>query len=69
MPEPASRSHTKLRFSNIEGWLEKLPSGMTKATFWSAWKRRYFKAKDGYLYYYQVGTLMNDESRRCEQTS
>ncbi|XP_043228774.1 uncharacterized protein LOC122384970 [Amphibalanus amphitrite] len=53
VPQPSGRSHSKLRFTNIEGWLEKLPSGMTKATFWNAWKRRYFKAKDGFLYYYQ----------------
>ncbi|XP_037087535.1 cytohesin-2-like [Pollicipes pollicipes] len=43
-------------FINIEGWLEKLPSGRKKATFWNAWKRRYFKAKDGFLYYYQNNT-------------
>lgn len=41
-------------YVNIEGYLEKLPSGRKKATFWNAWKRRYFVAKEGVLYYYQV---------------
>ncbi|XP_069994038.1 uncharacterized protein [Penaeus vannamei] len=40
-------------YVNIEGYLEKLPSGRKKATFWNAWKRRYFVAKEGVLYYYQ----------------
>ena len=39
---------------NIEGYLEKLPSGRRKATFWNAWKSRYFRLKDGSLFYYQV---------------
>ena len=56
VPEPAPRSQDMQKgYINIEGWLEKLPSGRKKATFWNAWKRRYFKAKDGFLYYYQVG--------------
>ena len=38
----------------IEGPLDKLPSGRRKATFWNAWKRRFFQAKDGYLYCHQV---------------
>lgn len=38
----------------IEGALDKLPSGRRKATFWNAWKRRFFQAKDGYLYCHQV---------------
>lgn len=41
----------------MEGALDKLPSGRRKATFWNAWKRRYFQAKDGYLYCHQVGGL------------
>ena len=41
-------------FVNMEGSLDKLPSGRRKATFWNAWKRRFFKLKDGYLYCYQV---------------
>ena len=55
VPEPAQRPQDQEKgYVNIEGWLEKLPSGRKKATFWNAWKRRYFKAKDGFLYYYQV---------------
>jgi len=42
-------------FVNMEGSLDKLPSGRRKATFWNAWKRRFFKLKDGYIYCYQVG--------------
>ncbi|CAL4061323.1 unnamed protein product [Meganyctiphanes norvegica] len=49
-PKIQSRGTT---YVNIEGYLEKLPSGRKKATFWNAWKRRYFVAKDGVLYYYQ----------------
>ena len=41
-------------FVNMEGSLDKLPSGRRKATFWNAWKRRFFKLKDGYIYCYQV---------------
>lgn len=41
---------------NIEGALDKLPSGRRKATFWNAWKRRYFQVKDGHIYCYQVAT-------------
>ncbi|KAF2365593.1 Pleckstrin domain [Trinorchestia longiramus] len=48
------RAHSKGNsYVNIEGFLEKLPSGRKKATFWNAWKKRYFVAKDGVLYYYQ----------------
>ncbi|XP_043226846.1 uncharacterized protein LOC122383995 isoform X4 [Amphibalanus amphitrite] len=57
VPEPAQRPKDQEKgYVNIEGWLEKLPSGRKKATFWNAWKRRYFKAKDGFLYYYQTNT-------------
>jgi hypothetical protein len=41
-------------YINMEGYLEKLPSGRRKVTFWNAWKRRYFKLENGYLRYYQV---------------
>ncbi|XP_067128833.1 uncharacterized protein [Centruroides vittatus] len=40
-------------YINIEGYLEKLPSGRKKATYWNPWKRRYFQAKDGYLYCFE----------------
>lgn len=36
-------------YINMEGYLEKLPSGRKKATYWNPWKRKYFQAKDGYL--------------------
>uniref|UniRef100_T1ILG7 PH domain-containing protein n=1 Tax=Strigamia maritima TaxID=126957 RepID=T1ILG7_STRMM len=51
-PQPVHEAETAC-FMNIEGYLDKLPSGRRKATFWNAWKRRYFRLKDGYLYYYQ----------------
>lgn len=38
----------------MEGYMEKLPLGKKKSTFWKSWKRRFFRAKDGYLYYYEV---------------
>ena len=39
----------------MEGYMEKLPINKKKATLLKTWKRRYFKAQDGYLYYYEVG--------------
>lgn len=54
IPEAPRMQTQGTTYINIEGYLEKLPSGRKKATFWNAWKRRYFVAKDGVLYYYQV---------------
>ncbi|KAK3861535.1 hypothetical protein Pcinc_032523 [Petrolisthes cinctipes] len=53
IPEAPRMQTQGTTYINIEGYLEKLPSGRKKATFWNAWKRRYFVAKDGILYYYQ----------------
>ncbi|XP_071514586.1 uncharacterized protein [Panulirus ornatus] len=53
VPEAPKMQSQGTTYINIEGYLEKLPSGRKKATFWNAWKRRYFVAKDGVLYYYQ----------------
>ncbi|XP_076064584.1 uncharacterized protein LOC143038846 [Oratosquilla oratoria] len=53
VPEAPKMKSEGTTYINIEGYLEKLPSGRKKATFWNAWKRRYFIAKDGILYYYQ----------------
>ncbi|XP_014678530.1 PREDICTED: uncharacterized protein LOC106818328 [Priapulus caudatus] len=39
----------------MEGYMEKLPLGKKKSTFWKSWKRRFFRARDGYLYYYEGG--------------
>lgn len=36
----------------IEGYLEKLPKGTQKSTVLKRWHRRYFKARDGELFYY-----------------
>ncbi|XP_066965937.1 uncharacterized protein [Macrobrachium rosenbergii] len=53
VPDAPKHHSQGTTYINIEGYLEKLPSGRKKATFWNAWKRRYFVAKDGVLYYYQ----------------
>jgi len=37
----------------MEGFLEKLPKGARKATLLQRWQRRYFKARDGELFYYE----------------
>lgn len=37
----------------IEGYLEKLPKGQQRAGVLSRWNRRYFKARDGELFYYE----------------
>ncbi len=44
-----------LEYVNMEGYMEKLPMNKKKATLLKTWKRRFFKAKDGHLYYYEVG--------------
>ena len=45
------------KYINMEGYMEKLPQNKTKATLLKTWKRRYFKAKDGVLYYYEVSVV------------
>ncbi|CAL1276370.1 unnamed protein product [Larinioides sclopetarius] len=44
--EPAKK---ETRYINKEGYLEKLPSGRKKATYWNPWKTKYIKLKDGFL--------------------
>lgn len=34
--------------------MEKLPMNKKKATLLKTWKRRFFRATDGWLYYYEV---------------
>ena len=43
-----------MSYTNIEGYMEKLPMNKKKATLLKTWRKRYFKAKDGNLYYYEV---------------
>jgi len=43
-------------FVNMDGYLEKLPLNKKKATLLKTWKRRYFKALNGMLYYFEVRT-------------
>ena len=42
------------KFVAMEGLMEKLPMNKKKATLLKTWKRRFFRAKDGWLYYYEV---------------
>ena len=44
-------------YINMEGYMEKLPMNKKKATLLKTWKRRYFKAMDGALYYYEVSLM------------
>ncbi len=48
-----------MEYVNMEGYMEKLPINKKKATLLKTWKRRYFKAEDGVLYYYEVRTKKN----------
>ncbi|GFR79245.1 actin [Elysia marginata] len=42
------------QFISMEGLMEKLPMNKKKATLLKTWKRRFFRAKDGWLYYYET---------------
>ncbi|XP_067683181.1 uncharacterized protein [Haliotis asinina] len=41
------------QFIAMEGYMEKLPMNKKKSTLLKTWKRRFFKAVDGWLYYYE----------------
>ncbi|ESO89889.1 hypothetical protein LOTGIDRAFT_164583 [Lottia gigantea] len=41
------------QYVSMEGFMEKLPMNKKKATLLKTWKRRFFKAKDGWLHYYE----------------
>ncbi|KAH9496313.1 actin [Bulinus truncatus] len=43
------------QYITMEGLMEKLPINKKKATLLKTWKRRYFKAQDGWLHYYEGG--------------
>ena len=47
---------TTTRYINMEGFMEKLPMNKKKATLLKTWRRRFFKTRDGSLYYYEVST-------------
>ncbi|XP_071453407.1 uncharacterized protein [Hetaerina americana] len=53
LKKAAEKEFNSHRYINISGTLDKLPSGRKKATFWNAWKSRYFKAENGFLSVYQ----------------
>ena len=42
---------------SMEGYMEKLPMGRRRASFIKKWKKRYFRAKQGNLFYYEVCVL------------
>ncbi|GFY56859.1 actin [Trichonephila inaurata madagascariensis] len=46
---PTEPVRKQTRYINKEGYLEKLPSGRKKATYWNPWKTKYIKLKDGFL--------------------
>ncbi|GIY41922.1 actin [Caerostris darwini] len=46
---PTEPIKKETRYLNKEGYLEKLPSGRKKATYWNPWKTKYIKLKDGFL--------------------
>ena len=48
------QSENELTYVNVEGYMEKLPLNKKKATLLKTWKKRYFKAFNGHLYYYEV---------------
>ena len=39
---------------SMEGYMEKLPMGRRRASLIKKWKKRYFRAKNGNLFYYEV---------------
>ncbi|XP_053378096.1 uncharacterized protein LOC123530617 isoform X2 [Mercenaria mercenaria] len=43
------------KFIGMEGLMEKLPMNKKKATLLKTWKRRFFRAQDGWLHYYETG--------------
>lgn len=49
---PTEPLKKQTRYINKEGYLEKLPSGRKKATYWNPWKTKYIKLKNGFLYCY-----------------
>ena len=53
-PVPQQVEDISHQFISMEGLMEKLPMNKKKATLLKTWKRRFFRAKDGWLYYYEV---------------
>ena len=47
------------KFIGMEGLMEKLPMNKKKATLLKTWKRRFFRAADGWLHYYEVLYKLN----------
>ncbi|XP_069142440.1 uncharacterized protein [Argopecten irradians] len=41
------------KFIGMEGLMEKLPMNKKKSTLLKTWKRRFFRAKDGWLHYFE----------------
>ncbi|XP_076448133.1 uncharacterized protein LOC143284892 isoform X2 [Babylonia areolata] len=44
------------QFVCMEGLMEKLPMNKKKSTLLKTWKRRFFRAKDGWLQYFETGS-------------
>jgi hypothetical protein len=47
----------------MEGLMEKLPMNKKKSTLLKTWKRRFFRAQDGWLQYYEVSKDTGNMSR------
>ena len=45
------------QYITMEGLMEKLPMNKKKSTLLKTWKRRFFRAKDGWVAYFEVGGL------------
>ncbi|KAL8593719.1 hypothetical protein ACOMHN_021901 [Nucella lapillus] len=44
------------QFISMEGLMEKLPMNKKKSTLLKTWKRRFFRAKDGWVQYFETGS-------------
>ncbi|XP_065939030.1 uncharacterized protein [Magallana gigas] len=52
--QPDNAKDISDKFVAMQGLMEKLPMNKKKATLLKTWKRRFFKAEDGWLYYYET---------------
>ena len=53
--EPGDNPLARAGEISMEGYMEKLPMGRRRASFIKKWKKRYFRSKQGNLFYYEVG--------------
>lgn len=53
------------QYITMEGLMEKLPMNKKKSTLLKTWKRRFFRAKDGWVAYFEVCVLLLLPFLRC----